>query len=194
MPAHLPFDLWLRCFSTRIQVESSSLGANYIFHKYRWPSAWQQKAKCFTIRKSWQVVVMTILCWSFGGDYGIYKCLGLFIPCASSSSCLLLSHYITWDKILQGLTPRGRIITIYLSSLLWISLAPSDIFGLILQTTVLICYTRLCTYFLRPNHSIIRVYMFCGSFRAGGTSVVVHVMSSRAAFPANFLACLVPDT
>jgi hypothetical protein len=36
MPAHLPFDLYgLGAFPTRIQGESSSLGANYIFHKYR---------------------------------------------------------------------------------------------------------------------------------------------------------------
>ena len=61
MPAHLPFDLWLRCFSTQILIELSSLGTKYIFHKYRWPLAWQQKAKCFTIRKSWQVVGTTIL-------------------------------------------------------------------------------------------------------------------------------------
>ena len=148
MPAHLPFDLWLRCFS-----HANSRRIFFTRSKLYFPQV-QITFSLTTEGKMLHDQKILTSCrydypsrWSFGGDYGIYKCLGLFIPCASSSSCLLLSHYITWDKILQGLTPRGRIITIYLSSLLWISLAPSDIFGLILQTTVLICYTRLCTYF-----------------------------------------------
>ena len=32
--------------------------------------------------------------WSFDGDYGICKCLGLFIRFANSRSCSTLSHYI----------------------------------------------------------------------------------------------------
>ena len=59
MPAHLPFDLWLRCFSTRILIELFSTRNKIYFPQVQ--MAWQQKAKCFTIRKSWQVVGTTIL-------------------------------------------------------------------------------------------------------------------------------------